>query len=198
MEEKNKRKTAEYMREYRKTDAYKKYQQKYHQSDAFKKSQQKYHQSDAYKKYHQSDAYKKSQQKYHQSDAFKKDQQKYRQSDAFKKYRQKYHQSKKFNRILPDLKDRYTKQLQETEKELRKYSIPPIALEGKAIMLKEIIDNLDIIRKHADKVDIAIRQRTIEKMVNQLLEKEGILVSRRKQLPIHSPSLKAGVSLGAN
>ena len=157
----------------------------------------------AYKKYRQSDAFKKSQQKYQQSDAYKKYQQKYRQSDAFKKYRQKYQQkyqqkyhqsdafkksqqSKKFNRILPDLKDRYTKQLQETEKELRKYSIPPIALEGKAIMLKEIIDNLDIIRKHADKVDIAIRQRTIEKMVNQLLEKEGILVSRRKQLPIHS------------
>ena len=145
----------------------------------------KYRQSDAYKKYQQSDAFKKSQQK---------SQQKYQQSDAYKKYRQ----SEKFNRILPDLKDRYTKQLQETEKELRKYSIPPIALEGKAIMLKEIIDNLDIIRKHADKVDIAIRQRTIEKMVNQLLEKEGILVSRRKQLPIHSPSLKAGVSLGAN
>ena len=152
--------------------------------NAYKKYHQKYHQSDAYKKYRQSDAFKKSQQKYQQSDAFKKSQ-------------QKYQQSKKFNRILPDLKDRYTKQLQETEKELRKYSIPPIALEGKAIMLKEIIDNLDIIRKHADKVDIAIRQRTIEKMVNQLLEKEGILVSRRKQLaPIHSSTLKGGVSLG--
>ena len=139
----------------------------------------------------------KYRQKYRQSDAYKKSQQKYQQSDAYKKSQQKYRQSVKESKLLENLKSIYSKQLANTEKELRKYSIPPIALEGKYIMEKEIIQNLDIIKAHTDKLDIKIRQRTIEQMVNQLLEKEGILVSRRKQIaPIHSPNLKVGVSLG--
>ena len=173
------------MQKYRQTDAFKKYQQKYQQTDAFKKSQQKYRQTDAFKKYQQSDAFKKSRQKYLQSDAYKKYQQKYRQTDAYKAS----------NRIS-NLKEHYLKERKNCEKIIRKYSIPPIAIEGKLIMINEIIENINIIEKHTEGMDKLIKQRTIDTMLTQLLQKEGILVSRRKQIaPIHSPSLKAGVSL---
>jgi hypothetical protein len=111
-------------------------------------------------------------------------QKKYQQSDAYKKYRQKYQQSDAYkNRnTISDLKKIYGNQLVKIQKELRKYSIPPIALEGKAVMLKEILDNLDIIEKHTDKLDNKVKYKTMEKMINQLLEKEGILVSRRSKL----------------
>ena len=166
-----------------------KYRQKYRQSDAYKKSQQKYRQSDAFKKYRQSDAYKKYRQKYQQSDAYKKYQQKYQQSDAYKKYRQS--DAYKKRSMIPKLRKLYEKELQKTIIRLKGFSIPPIALEGKFIMLREIIDNLDIIEKHTSNLDRRIKQKTIEIMINQLLEKEGMLVSRRRRLLSEIPEPKA-------
>ena len=182
--------------------AYKKYQQsdaykKYRQSDAYKQSQKKYHQSDAYKKYRQSDAYKQSQKKYQQSDAFKQSQKKYQQSDAYKKYhqsdaykqsRKKYHQSDAYkqlrNPIQDDLRRHYLKEKERLEKTMKQFMIPPIPLQGKLLSINNILSNIDKIEAHINTLNASreTKRNTMNAMLENLMEKEGMLVSKRKAI----------------
>ena len=54
-------------------------------------------------------------------------------------------------------------------------------------MLKELIDNLDMIDKHVANLDKSVKEATRETMIAGLLAKEGMIVSRRKRLTAGSP-----------
>jgi len=81
-----------------------------------------------------------------------------------------------------NIKNHYLSQLKEAEKQAKQYSQLPIPLEGKIVMLKEIIANLDIIDTHVSKLGKSVRAEARRTMIAQLLEKEGTIVSRRRKL----------------
>jgi tetratricopeptide (TPR) repeat protein len=109
----------------------------------------------------------------------------YYQRPDVKEHQKTYSRAWRTRNILSTLKEHYQEQKLITEKVLRSYKVPPIALQGRLLMFNQLIDNLNIIEKHTENLDKKIKQRTIETMVNQMLEKEGILISKRERLTWH-------------
>lgn len=152
-------------------------QKRYQQADAYKAYQKRYHQTDTYKAYHKryqhTDAFKASQKRYQHTDAFKEYQKRYRQTDAFKASPTRY---------IAHLLKVYSKELAKVEKLLHQYSVPPVALEGKAVSLNNLIENLNIILKHTEGLPAAQKRDARVVMLSELLENEGRIVSWRRKL----------------
>lgn len=60
--------------------------------------------------------------------------------------------------------------------------MPPIALEGKQVQLKDLIDNLQTIIDHTKLMPYQQREETRKRMLNELLTNDGKIVSMRKPL----------------
>ena len=133
-----------------------------------------------HKAYQNSDAYKAYQKAYQNSDAYKAYHKAYRKSDAYKASQKAYNDRR--GASTSNLKAIYQKQLEKCEQQCKQYTTLPVQLEGRLIMLKEIIVNLDIIDRHVATLDKNIREETRNVMIARLLGQEGILVSRRKKL----------------
>ena len=198
------------MQKYHQSDAYKEYQKKYHQSDAYKEYKKKYQQSDAYKeykkKYQQSDAFKESQKKYHQSDAYKEYKKKYHQSDAYKKYQQSEQSSRLFYGSIISSLNRKKERLNEIRRsriQMPNITITTIkGLEDDILIYQNYVDNYNKLRLRLKtikdkKIRDDVEARTLANLAEELGKGHGI---PRKEIkpPIHSPSLKAVVSLGAD
>jgi hypothetical protein len=81
------------------------------------------------------------------------------------------------------LLEHYNTELAKLDSQMKKWVIPPIPLEGKRVQFQNIIDNLETIRKYTKSLPISVRSETTKRMLTELLENEGKLVSWRKPLP---------------
>ena len=108
-----------------------------------------------------------------------------------KQYQKQYHQrlevkarSKEYGSTwIKLLLEHYNTELAKLDSQMKKWVIPPIPLEGKRIQFQNIIDNLETIREYAKSLPISVRSETTKRMLTELLENEGKLVSWRKPLP---------------
>ena len=117
-----------------------------------------------------------------------------RHKDQIKKYLKEYNhrqyvkekQKNYFRGGIPQLIKYYTNQKQNLEDRIKgKYMILPVGIEGKLISLTDTIENLKRIDGYIDSMNINDRQKKLakRKAVENLLENEGLIVSRRKKLP---------------
>ena len=110
----------------------------------------------------------------------------YRKSDKYKAYHKAYWKSDayKTSENLRYMKDHYLKQKGTLEKTLKHYSIPPIPLQGKLLSINNLLANIEIIEKHVAglNADSQVKRETMNTMIENLMEKEGVLVSMRKAI----------------
>ena len=174
------------------------YQKKYHQRPEFKAHEKQYQ-----KKYHQRPDVQARQKQYQKQyrqrpeiQAHEKQYQKqyYQRPDVqarHKQYLKQYQQrpevqarGKEYgSKWIKQLLEHYTTSLARLDSQMKKWVIPPIPLEGKRIQFQNIIDNLETIRKYTKSLPINVRSETTKRMLTELLENEGKLVSWRKPLP---------------
>ena len=144
---------------------------------------------------HQKEYYQRPEVKEHRAEYHKEYSQRPEIKEHQKAYRQQYWKAYRYSQrasiiyVIRSIRSTYSRMEKDAEKEIaeaeRKYGYIPIALEGKLVMAREIQENLDMIHDYIAKLDLSpeIRDEAELQLINNLLEKEGMLVSRRERLP---------------
>lgn len=100
-----------------------------------------------------------------------------------KKYRKEYEnrpevkEYKKEKLIIYKILSHYKKELKETNLHIRRtkknFTNTPFFLKGKQVQLQNIVDNINIIISHTEKMPRNLKVKTRNLMLNKLLAKEG-------------------------
>ena len=153
------------------------YMRAYNQSPKAKQRMRAYNQSPKVK------AYQKA---YQHRPEVKQRKKAYYQRPKAKAYRKAYQQRPevKHKEGYSILSAHYLHQKAKLEQQLKQFIIPPIPLQGKLQSIMDILDNLKLIRAEVErrglKGELAAAAET--QMLASFMEREGMLVSRRKAI----------------
>ena len=90
--------------------------------------------------------------------------------------------------FVPAIRSAYSRMEKDAEKEMaearKNYGYVPVELEGKWVMARNVLKNLDVIHEYVQGLQVSpeVKHETEAQLINNMLEKEGLLVSRRRKL----------------